>query len=34
MPRARRYFNSLTYRELIAELKAELINVGMLKNEK
>ncbi|MCY3868565.1 MAG: radical SAM protein [Gemmatimonadetes bacterium] len=34
MPRARRYFNSLTYRELIAELKAELINVGMLKSEK
>ena len=34
MPRARRYFNSLTYRELVTELKAELINVGMLKSEK
>ena len=33
MPNARRYFNNPAYRELVAELKAALIEVGMLKSE-
>jgi hypothetical protein len=34
MPKARRYFNSSAYEDLVEELKEALIDVGMLKPEK